>query len=331
MHVHLPVQPIDAAAILLSRAGDAIVVGGEPCGAATVHTVDSIQVDGEPQVDDPHAGHVFTIDLSGGPFAPGRTDEGDGSSEIEILVDTGPSAGDRMRIVGGPGADVLRFQGADLNLDPSPDDAPDVRLLGLSDYYAVDDDLRAWDDLDVVTRGGSDLVVAQDPEGAHGRRSFFQFEVAGGPGSDRISSWGGVITGGRGDDDLTDTQRADLLGGPGDDRLAVAYGTITEPAHFQGGRGHDVMRGGPDQDFFDGGPGRDSIVGLGEQDSLVGGGGSDLIDGGAGSDALAGEDGADRLWGGAGPDRLYGGPGRDRCDPDERDILVTGCAGPPLH
>ena len=70
------------------------------CGAATTANTDSIVVNGS-------AGSVetLTIDLDGGPFAPGATAES-GSSEIEISLLLG-DATDRLVIRGSAGPDAI--------------------------------------------------------------------------------------------------------------------------------------------------------------------------------------------------------------------------------
>jgi Ca2+-binding RTX toxin-like protein len=327
VHVFLPGQPVDDdLPVVLARAGDAIVVDGTACGDATVRNTDSIHVSGDEQ---PLGwGHQFEIDLRGGAFAPGRTDEGDGSSEIEMRVDTGPSAGDRVTIRGGPGPDVLVIRGSALNLDAAPDEEPDVRLLGLDDWYAEDDNLGPYDLLQVRSKGGPDRVIVADPRES---RPFFDLLVTGGAGADVLASSLARVRGGRGDDELTDTARAGLWGGHGDDRL-VAADPVTrgDLSRLSGGDGNDVLLGGPNEDLLIGGAGTDTLAGFRGPDYLGGGTGSDRLAGGRRQDRLDGEDGNDRLRGGGGGDRLYGGRGRDRCDADPKDIFVSGCAGPPL-
>src|SRR6185436_4742819 len=60
------------------RSGDAIVMNASPCGAATVNNTDTIEV--KPANN---AVQSVLVDESGGAFAPGKTAEGSGSSEIE--------------------------------------------------------------------------------------------------------------------------------------------------------------------------------------------------------------------------------------------------------
>jgi hypothetical protein len=84
------------------------------------------------------------INLSGGPFAPGRTDEGDGSSEIEFSVDTG-SGGDTVIVTAteGPDAFLARHLGANLNAGEPVEDL-DV----------------AWPNYPLRGRGGDDYLSA---------------------------------------------------------------------------------------------------------------------------------------------------------------------------
>ena len=73
-----------------------IMVGAAACGAATTANTDTIVVTGNTGAE------PLTIDLSGGPFAPGLTPEA-GTSEIEFTVDLGTGVLDRITITGGAG------------------------------------------------------------------------------------------------------------------------------------------------------------------------------------------------------------------------------------
>src|SRR6476620_674124 len=71
--------------VYLRRVGDAIYNGGTACGAATVYNTDLILVHDTTSNGD--GDDLVGIDLSGGPFAPGMTNEGPGGvSEIEIVL-----------------------------------------------------------------------------------------------------------------------------------------------------------------------------------------------------------------------------------------------------
>lgn len=341
---HVVIPEVDT--VTLSREGDAIVLDGVPCGAATVTNTDLVLF-----VDDqvgPPGRPSVTVDLSGGPFAPGITQETDGSSEIEIWHE----------ISDFPGADLLRVVGSD-------GDDPIEVIEGFSEGT-----FGAWLDVDV----GAGL----DGEGDIGINRFERFEFDLGKGDDRVGlegTGGGfmppmVLRGGPGDDILPDgTHPDEIHGGPGRDRL-VAYGDIfidllqttfrgggieqpfsgiedVEALSFgnaidgdhgpnlliggpgndfiQGRGGNDEIAGGDDTDFIDGQNGDDSVDGGPGSDQLTGGKGSDTLDGGSGPDELSGDAGDDVLFGGDDDDVLHGGPGFDRCDGGTGDNTFTGC------
>jgi Ca2+-binding RTX toxin-like protein len=165
----------------ISRLGDAIALDGVACETATVTNTDLISV---AFPDDPDS-DMIVIDLSGGLLAPGATDEGDGSSEIEIEITGGDGSFDTLRIVGtsGPDAFATSFFAVNLNADEAVRDA-DV---------AVDDTIS----LELIGGDGGDTLSA-DPFSAFGRTTLL-----GGEGDDRLSGRGG-------DDDVLDA-------GPGRD------------------------------------------------------------------------------------------------------------------
>jgi hypothetical protein len=77
----------------------------------------------------------FVLDLTAGRFAPGLSDEGDGSSEIEFSVPFPRGSASRVPIFGSAGPDRIILghlphrQGANLNAAEDVDD-PDVRSAG---------------------------------------------------------------------------------------------------------------------------------------------------------------------------------------------------------
>ena len=87
----------------VSRLGDAIALDGVACETATVTNTDSIDF---PFPDD-FDSDIVVVDLAGGQLAPGATDEGDGSSEIEIEITGGDGSFDTLRIVGSSGPDAF--------------------------------------------------------------------------------------------------------------------------------------------------------------------------------------------------------------------------------
>jgi Ca2+-binding RTX toxin-like protein len=123
------------------RSGDDIVVNGSACVGATVLTTETIEVDGTAE-----DGDGLEVSLLGGPLAPGRTDEGDGSSEIEIAT----QAVGELWLRGSSGADAIVVSGPSVNLN-ADEAVPDQDLVfGDMDLGSQ---LLAW------TRGGDDRIA----------------------------------------------------------------------------------------------------------------------------------------------------------------------------
>ena len=153
----------------VSRLGDAIALDGVACETATVTNTDSIDL---PFPDDFDSDTVV-VDLSGGPFAPGATDEGDGSSEIEIDVNRGDGSFDTLRIVGSSGPDAFAtvpLQSVNLNAGET----------------VVDADVTADDFISLELIGG----VGDDDLSVDIFSSFGRTTVLAGDGDDRLSGFG---------------------------------------------------------------------------------------------------------------------------------------------
>jgi Ca2+-binding RTX toxin-like protein len=280
----------------LVRNGDEIWFNGQPCQdpsatrTATVTTVDTVvaTVDG-PQLD---------IDLGGGPFAPGLTDEGDGSSEIEFQATVDPVDHGSVAVLGSSGSDHLTAATdtgngdtlVNLNADePSGDDA-DLSIGGAPSFLVVQG------------RGGDD-VISFETDPAWSDANLAIDAIAGGNGG--ADTVGCALNG------------SQLNGGPGNDTLAcswppggivasLARGTVRD----RSGSPVDALAG------FDGVLGsaaNDSIVGNDDRNTLEGQGGDDVLSGGRGDDRLMGRGGDDSLYGGADNDHLNGGSGTNLC------------------
>jgi Ca2+-binding RTX toxin-like protein len=318
------------AAVSISRAGDAIAVDGVACDTATVTNTDTVQVTGTGagQEDD------LTIDLSGGPFAPGASAEGDGGdAEIEFAVDL--PGGGVLRVLAGSTDDALTLgsDGANLNAGEAVGDV-DVTLAGPAAW-----ELRGGDGGDVLSLVGGD--GAGDPVvGATLRGEAGDDRVLAGPG-------GSTLSGGEGRDTLSyaaaASVRVDLAGGLADPR----GGTPDSIAAFEdliGSRGDDILIGDGGDNRLEGLGGSDRLDGRKGDDLLKGGKGRDVLDmrlataavtvnlkagtaNGAGEDTLRGiedaigsdrrdvligSDGPNEFLGGGGPDEIRGGAGRDR-------------------
>ena len=188
------------------RSGDGIQIddGHEvvPCaGAPTVMNTDLIQI--------AHSGRsAATVDLHGGPFAPGFTPEPLGTSELELQY-LAPTFVD---IRGSASPDRLGFAAGGVNLDG--DDDADV-----TGQFTV---------LLIEGGGGNDRLFAQPGyTRVAGRRVML-----GQGGRDTLIATpdGGTLHGGNGHDKL--------IGGPGPDNLTGGRGADA----IDGGKGRDLVR-----------------------------------------------------------------------------------------
>jgi len=165
----------------------------------------------------------FVIDLTDGPFAPGFSDEGDGSSEIEFKIPLPSGSGSRVPIYGRWGTNQILLghlahrQGANLNAAEDVDD-PDVSIRGGTFY---------------VGGGGQADVIS-----ARGGGGFI------GPYTKPILAFGFP-----GDDLLSGGPKRDYLrGGPGHDTLKGDGGRdfLAARDHTRDlvrcGRGHDLAK-----------------------------------------------------------------------------------------
>lgn len=309
----------------LSVGGDgAILANGTQCADATTANTDSIRLlDSAPPTGNvaPH----LTIDLSGGPFAPGATDEpGSTSDEIEIHLELSAVALPVLTVVGGPGDDhiVAGALGLNLNAD-EPDDDVDVT------YDVTDSDLGNAVLDRLVGADGNDQLSNAGGEGTGGAWPFSTPLLDGGPGNDTLSAG---------------AEDARLVGASGDDLLR---GGPDDDDELEGGPGFDRLDGGYGSDRLDGGPGDDwalygtapgpvsvtlpggtasggdgygatdtftsieQLEGSAFDDRLVGDSGDNRIFAGGGNDTVLGRGGADSIRGFDGDDTVDGGPGDD--------------------
>ncbi len=212
--------------VSIRREGEQLVVrqdgGPIACGgaAATVANVDTISV---------FASTEFRIELGGGPLAPGFTDEGDGSSEIEVAARFGRAGG--LRVLGSGGKDRI--------------------VMGdRAGLHAVDLNAReAQRDADVTVEGGHPVLSVI------GHRGNDRISARGGAGFDGPLSWQTAISAGGGRDRIKGAPKRDLIGGgPGADRINPGKGR--DRIRSQGGvdrlrlrdREHDFARCGRGED-----------------------------------------------------------------------------------
>jgi Ca2+-binding RTX toxin-like protein len=188
-------------------------------GPATVANTDTIAIESDPDASEALA----ILDLGGGQFAPGATDEGDGSSEIEFDVNMQGREG-YVFIQGSAGGEQLRF-GRNATV-------PGGNLNAGQEASGPDTD---------VTLAGVGLAV----DGGRGNDTIL---TGGGAGFDAPLSKGfAFFFGNRGSDRIVGGNKTDILiGGPGRDILS-------------GQAGGDLVVGGPGRDTLFGGPGSDEV------------------------------------------------------------------------
>jgi Ca2+-binding RTX toxin-like protein len=234
------------------------------CDGATVHNTDLVVM-----LDESEEGHgALYVELSNGHFAPGRTLEKKGISEIEFRFD---AAGEANRLYGrfDFGVTGTRFSdtivGGTKGMTFNDDSDLDARPVGKVNGYSV----RGHAGDDSIFLDGRDGTGAFDPE---------------------LYRWGHVISGGRG---------ADLLvGGPDGDWL---FGDEGADRMF-GRAGEEGIYGGPGPDKAVAGSERDFLYGEEDNDHLEGSSGNDFITGDEGNDHLDGDAGQDECKPGPGKD-----------------------------
>lgn len=341
-------SPIEPVRVVVDAAPvpDAIEVyvgaGEQTCGAVQpdVENTDLISV-----TDFSPGSSVFTIDLTGGPFAPGQEGAesvGDTSPEIEFVVDLGFGSSDELVILGDGGSDHIVLGGDGINLNAGDEPTLAAHDADVSTTSVELHTIRSNGGADTVDGRGLDQL---DPFPA--RMQVFggagDDDLFGGTVADLLVGEGGADTlvGASGSDELLGGDGADdLQGEDGDDRLDGGPGNDTE----DGGAGDDTFDQGPDPNGADeliGGPGDldvvaydlrdgdlavsldgvadDGEVGEGdnakaELEGVLGGSGADVLTGDASDNFLRGRGGDDELRGLAGSDLLTGGGGDDLLD-----------------
>jgi hypothetical protein len=217
------------------------------CGRGTVWNTDRIRVT-ETQAGESR----LQFDQQIGRFAPGRTGEASGHSEIEVILGTLAD----MWIMGRSGREVVTIGSRGVNINGDGD----IDLIGSH--------LR---EISLFLNDGADVLTAR---GGHGTGEAWL-----------PASWGLSADGGDGEDQLEGTARPDTLGGDegadvllglggGDfidggnqnDRIVAGYGED----HVYPGNGADYVSGGYGDDFFN----ADDLT----ADTLYGGAGRDGAD-----------------------------------------------------
>ena len=204
----------------IARDGDALVVGNVfgpiDCAGAqdpTRFNTERVGVRARAaSVDDLD----FALDLRGGLFVPGFSDEGDGSSEIEFAVLFPGRSGSRVPIRGTSGRDRIMLgdlawrKGANLNASEDVDD-PDLRIRGGAPL------VYGFGGADVISARGGAGFIGPYPGSlvAFGRRG--DDRLGGGPERD-------ALFGGRGHDTMKGHGGRDFLIAPDRARDVVICG-----------------------------------------------------------------------------------------------------------
>jgi Ca2+-binding RTX toxin-like protein len=300
--------------VTMVREGDDILFNGIGCG--TIPNTDLIRINADP----------LTIDLTGGLFAPGMTDEGDDSSEIEIELLDGPwtlhivgSAGEDHIVVGREdehdceGAEGIAVSALNLNGDEAVPDA---------DIFDCESMFGNTGQSSIVGNDGADIVSLAGQSWSDDRISGY-LTLRGGPGDDTLIS-------GRSDDIIRGGAGIDTFDASWSDQFVwVVAGVKPPPAPgfpplediaVGGDIGEDeigglerFMTGGGDDQFFGTDRAETFIAGAG-QDEIWPRGGSDAVNAGADVDLIAYSDAPrrvvidlqERVAFGDGPDVLSG-------------------------
>jgi Ca2+-binding RTX toxin-like protein len=353
----LEVAISDQGPAVFTRHLDAVWLDGAPCDTATVTNTDLIHVAASTST-------TIVIDLTGGPFAPGISVEGDSASEIEFFLESsnddplsvqvvGTDGPDRFVVgqtnVGVLGADVVDLDGLDALADP--------------DIYSQS---GTWNDVRLEGgQGGDDLRGYLPRNVVEALPAYMDVVVDAGTGDDTVGWWagGGSVDAGDGADTLDQTGVLDdmvvelpasamgiagegiplhsvehVVGGSDGDLIIGA----STGSHLRGGPGNDFLVGGSNADTLEGDAGNDQIMGLGGDDDLNGGGDLEdvvfyseapngvIVDLGAGIAAGEGNDVIDGFTGVLGSpfsDLLIGSPGGDQLRGSSGDDLLRGRAG----
>lgn len=265
---------------------------------ATVNNTDRVIVTDSSGGFDQRVG----LDAAKAPFAPGATDERDGTSEIEFEID-----------LGSPGEPFESLARDNVNyFAPFGNNEVRVGQAGGRTWINTNADREGTrtPDLDVAISGLDRPVT--DPFDLDGDFVWIQ----GTGGDERLLGTGGPGFSGPAEVSL-------LLKGRGGDNTLVG-GNLTD--RLQGDAGEDLVKGGRGNDLLDpdrgddvlkGGPGRDEMDGGAGSDKLIGGPGRDVMIGKGGRDVFKARDGK--------RDKIDCGPGKDKVFADRKDKVKRNC------
>ena len=277
------------------RVGDAIHNGAMPCGAATVYNTDLILIHDTTSNRD--GNDLVGIDLSGGPLAPGVTNEGPGGvSEIEIYLYLHHGT-NTVLVTGSDGAD-------DIHAGVTFGASSFVRGINLN----AGAEQGKVSDADVTYQEASPPnTVANEPLIFDGGEGDDTIDASGGAGFDTSGIQPVTLIGSSGNDHLVGGGGSDMLyADPGNDVIdgdegpdSLSYQTSPGPATVDLSQAGPQNTGALGTDQF---VGVERLVGSPYDDALAGSDADNVIQGAGGNDVLTGRGGNDTLDGGSGSD-----------------------------
>jgi Ca2+-binding RTX toxin-like protein len=282
--------------VSLHRVGTAIYNGGQWCGG-TVDNTSIITVNDT--TPNKNGDDLVDIDLSGGPLAPGSSDEtpSGGVSEIEVYLFTYQGT-NTVALTGGGGAD-------NIHAGMAPEGGVNARAINLN----AGAEQGKVSDADVIYQEGNNLnPPATEPILFDGGGGDDTFDASGGAGFNNDTMQPVTLVGGDGNDHLVGGGSGDTLHADPD---FVTYQSSPGPASVNLSKANPQDTGAFGTDQL---AGLEYLVGSPYDDALTGSDITNLIQGGGGNDILTGR-GAD--------DRLEGGPGSDTASYHETPAGAT--------
>ena len=253
-----------------------------------------------------------TFDLSFGALAPGFTDEGNGTSEIEFQL-LGMSTGSSVKVIGTSSGDGIKLGRFVDHLNQTT--VGQINLNALAEPSGQDADVtfQAFPDKVLVEPGGGNDTVAGTGAAALSGVFTLPIEITDTAGGEDH------YTGGLGNDLIVDQLQSFVpdawSGGAGTDTLQLGGGSGQVASITLDDVANDGIdcpgvscagaNAGADFENVTGGPANETIAGTAGANVLTGGGGTNVLQGLDGNDTLrANQQGVDDFNGGSGRDTL---------------------------
>jgi Ca2+-binding RTX toxin-like protein len=271
-------------------------------GCGTVTTVDTVNVDLG------GVGNFVEMELSGGPFAPGATSEGNSSSEIEFSF-TNLGSGTRFSVFGSSGPDSIAV--GDRRVFPELTTVTGINLNVSTDGATRDEDVVLHGTaalLGLSGEGGDDVLTGGGSGTPLSHPTVTRMVLNDGPGADTVSGGAGAdIIGPEDGPDPGDT----FSGGGGFDFIDYEHSPVGVIVKLDGlpNDGSGCPGAACDGDSVM--PDIESVRGSHLDDLLVGGPGTQLLEAVGGTDTLSGGPGDDFMFKEQATVTFHGGSGID--------------------